>query len=1012
MADYVVRVPKGFDQAQPTGSLVAHAAAWMYRMYRTLPTFVLVALAAVRAFAGPAEEQYSVAARHYEQRRWSAASDEFSAFLRKYPEHHGVGNALFFHAESLAQQRRYDEARSQFDDFLRRFPEHRFVPQALFRSGEGVFLAGRNDEARKLLEQFRTKFPDHELNAYVLPYLGELELGRNDLKQADAHYRDALKRFPQGALSSECRFGLARVLELQGDAEQSLRFYQYVAQNDRSHLHDDAQLQIGLLHHQQQRPDEADEALKAFENRLASSTLRTQARYWRGVIRMSQKNWAAASEILAQAVADDPQSPFAPAIAFSAAEALRYQGQTDAAAKQYEQIVNQWPASQWADDSLQIRIELAVDAQDHARVMRLVKQFEEHYADSNLRLTVHRLFGRSLLKQQRYDDAAALFEALLMSTAPADDASEPNPNAAAHASVRFHLALCHLGRKRYEDALAALEPVNLDEANEDLAAMIHAARGAALIGLERFADALEPLNAYVAAKPQGGEAAKCRAQAIVALVRLDRIEEADESYRAYRKAHAKDAGFAATTLLVAEAAYARGRYVWAAELFALLTADSLPAEFIERGFSGLAWCQLRNGQTAQAETTFAKLAEQFPRSDRSAEALFARATLLEERQQFTAALQGYVAITEQKPVPREAAEALYRAALLHLRLDQREPAADKFERLARDFPQFAQLDAVLYQAAWLAHDLGQAEKADALFARLTADFRDSRYWADATYRLAERAARGTDAQRADKLIDELLASSAGNEVKAHALYLRGQLAAAARRWDDVGTAMQRIVNDFPQSVLKLPAEFWFAESLYRQKKYDAAGPLFDELATKLEGRTDDWAPTVPLRQAQLLAHAQRWAEANELALTIGERFPNFRQQYEVDYLLGRCLASRAQFADARAAYERVVRSSTGGRTETAAMAQWMIGETYFLQKQYDEAIRAYHRVESLFDYPRWQAAALLQAGKCHEAQGAWQKAIELYAQLLQQFPDTKHADEAAQRLRAVRARPDTASVRR
>ena len=40
------------------------------------------------------------------------------------------------------------------------------------------------------------------------------------------------------------------------------------------------------------------------------------------------------------------------------------------------------------------------------------------------------------------------------------------------------------------------------------------------------------------------------------------------------------------------------------------------------------------------------------------------------------------------------------------------------------------------------------------------------------------------------------------------------------------------------------------------------------------------------------------------------------------------------------------------------MAQWMIGETYFHQKNYDAAIRAYLELEALYAFPTWQAAAL------------------------------------------------------
>ena len=50
-------------------------------------------------------------------------------------------------------------------------------------------------------------------------------------------------------------------------------------------------------------------------------------------------------------------------------------------------------------------------------------------------------------------------------------------------------------------------------------------------------------------------------------------------------------------------------------------------------------------------------------------------------------------------------------------------------------------------------------------------------------------------------------------------------------------------------------------------------------------------------------------------------------------------------------------------TETAAMVQWMIGETYFHQKDYEPAICAYLRVESLVAFPRRQAASLSAGGE-------------------------------------------------
>ena len=50
---------------------------------------------------------------------------------------------------------------------------------------------------------------------------------------------------------------------------------------------------------------------------------------------------------------------------------------------------------------------------------------------------------------------------------------------------------------------------------------------------------------------------------------------------------------------------------------------------------------------------------------------------------------------------------------------------------------------------------------------------------------------------------------------------------------------------------------------------------------------------------QIFAQQDRWEDAFELAGTIAERFPEFRQQHEVDYLMGRCLSHQARFREAR-----------------------------------------------------------------------------------------------------------------
>jgi TolA-binding protein len=86
------------------------------------------------------------------------------------------------------------------------------------------------------------------------------------------------------------------------------------------------------------------------------------------------------------------------------------------------------------------------------------------------------------------------------------------------------------------------------------------------------------------------------------------------------------------------------------------------------------------------------------------------------------------------------------------------------------------------------------------------------------------------------------------------------------------------------------------------------------------------------------------------------------------------------------------------------MAQWMIGESYFHQKNYDAALREYLRLEILYAYPTWQAAALLQAGKCQEHLGQWKQAAELYDRLVKEYSSSSFVDEAERRLKSAQER--------
>ncbi len=109
---------------------------------------------------------------------------------------------------------------------------------------------------------------------------------------------------------------------------------------------------------------------------------------------------------------------------------------------------------------------------------------------------------------------------------------------------------------------------------------------------------------------------------------------------------------------------------------------------------------------------------------------------------------------------------------------------------------------------------------------------------------------------------------------------------------------------------------------------------------------------------------------------------------------------RSNFDDARGILEVVIRS-TEPVPELRGRAQWLIGETWYMQRQYKNAIDAYRKVEAIDKRGTWTAAAFLQAGKAFEQLGGIKEATLCYVTLLNRFPETQYAAPAQNRLAAL-----------
>ena len=536
-------------------------------------------------------------------------------------------------------------------------------------------------------------------------------------------------------------------------------------------------------------------------------------------------------------------------------------GDQDESLRHFDRVLANWPDHEKADDAALGRLNILWQQGDHAGVEAQVKQFARRYAASPLNSETQRVLARSRLARQQY--AAAV------------DVLVPLVAADGNRADRYLLAVAQLGAEQYEPALATLDSLDTAEGDSSLRDPINVVRSSALMKLERFREAAVSLRAYLAAQPDGPDAADCRADLVVALAAVGQLDEADAAYREYSEQHAEHQALLPTAQFVAEAAAKAGDSELARKMYAVLARDGNPEEFVAAGLAGLARVDLDGDQNHSSQDSFERLRRMQPENSLVAEAALQRARFLHKSQQYDAALATYRVIIDEHPHSEQLPTALWEAAGLHVQLKQYREADRLLEQLVREHPQLETIDSVLYQWAWVLVDLDRNEEADAVFTRLHLEHPESSYWADSTYRLAERAAAKQDFARAKQLARAVLAAGADGTVAAHSLYLLGRVAVREGQWEDVLPPLTQLCREHADSDLKPQAQYWLAEATYRLGRLDDAQQRLDEVAQQSGEDDQAWLPMVELRRAQVLARQKKWREAFELASPLAARFPDF-----------------------------------------------------------------------------------------------------------------------------------------
>jgi len=1015
---------------------------------------LLLALATVpAALAADALEDYKLAVGFYNKEQWKLAAESFQSFLKANAQHPKAENARFYFGLTLVKLDDFKQAREVLRNFVKDYPKSRDVAAAGYWIGHASYFLDDFGEAETELSRFVGAAPQDPLLEWALPYLADSELR---LKKPDAalkHFQQSLDAFPKGEMADDARFGLARSCELLKKIPEAIKAYQEVAANRAGARAAEAQLSLGGLQFEsgdfaaaakafesleQRFPEspqvpqaqlnlgfslyqlhEYQKAVVQFDKAARSEKFAAEAALWKGLSLKSLADFPQAIAVLKAAYEKYRDQPIAEKLLFQRALCEERRGERDQARALFVEVVDRWPKGSLADESLHAACLTAVDGGKLPEADALLARFDRDFPGNRLRFRQEVLKGRVLAARNDFSGAAKQFQSIVT-------ASEIETT---RQQARYYLGHALQKLSQHAQVLEVTEPLAVqipsDKALADYAG-VYVLRSLSQLALAKAALAkikageaspeatalcaatVESARKYREIAPNGTLAARALSSATIAEALARKKNEAIASLEALRKIHPQSPELGEALDELGEIASSNGDFEFAARLYGELAGWPKESRLHSKAVADLGWSQYKQKKFAEAAGSFARLLQEHPDDALVPEAAFMRGKSLEDAGKIPEAQAAFAEAAKRPGSAENTYLAGLQSARLLARLKKTADADAAYEELLKRFPKRKDGDKVLDEWAGVHYDAENFARADEIFRRLTTEYPTSDLADNALLSLAESVFLAGKLDEARAQLTALTKSPAADAVvQQKALYQLMRLELDARRWDALRKICDESLSRFPTGSYKDEAGFRRAEADFNLGDFKAA----EERLTALKALKDDplvrkaeWFPAVWV----LLAETQWRQKAYDSVGTTVAEYRTWDPQspllYQADEVLGRSFKSQAKSADARAAFERVLKDPNAKLSETAAKSQFLLADTYLQEKNFQTALKEYLKVDILYKFPDLQAAALYQAGVCHEELQKWKDAARTYDEMLRRFPKHEHAGLARERLDAVRKR--------
>ena len=912
------------------------------------------------------QAQYFLAESLYRSGKKEVAIAAYGELAQKYPQSALAADAIYAMGVTQEELQQHPQAQKTYDQFLSAYPKNPLVTEVTMRKGETLLQQKQFDAAEKLFEQ-AAKTKDFELADHAWYRLAFCALQGDDLMQAGNAYARIPLDFPKSSYAAESTMLAGRCYYRAGKLDDAARWL--VAAGKLGGKYEvEAGHWLARVYLQQDKPAEAETLVKTLLPKVQGG------------------------EFLVDLKMDQADAVYEQAARRKESIGL------------YKQIAEQHAESPEAPRALYNAAFAALEIRDFTQAAALADQFAQKFPQDESKLDAMYVGAEAKLQTDQLTAAEKDLKSLLQEGK--DRTERPR--------WQLRLALTQYLQEKYAEAAQTVTAVKGNLTDPELLAQADYLLGASAFQQNQFDQARQALEASVKASTQWPQADEARLMLARTLQSLGQTAAAIEQAQAAIKAYPQSQILDQVQFRLGEFLFAAERFADSAGAYQTVVSQWPKSPLVPHSLYGAGWAYLKLPDVAKAEAAFSKLITDHGQHELVAQAHTGRALARRQAGKFAEAIADLDAVIAKSGDPGEKLEAQYLKGVSLVDSNRPADAEKVFATLQQQHPDFANADKVLYELAWAQRSQEKQDAAVAHFRQLAEKHPDSPLAAEAMYHVGEAAYAKGDYAEAETWYTSSASTAKALEIGEKALYKQAWSQYQQGKTDKALEGFGKQISQYPNGPLASDAIFMQGECFFKDKEFDAALDSYQRVdPARLS--SDEMRSLLLLHAGQSASQQKLWNEAKKWYTQLVETLPQSPLLGEAYYELGWASYNERQTPQAIESFQLAADTSRG---LAGARARFMLGEIYFEQKNYEDAIRQFKLVvygfggeQSLASVKPWQAKCAYEIGRCSEVQireappaergTHLEEARKVYSLVVERYAQSPEAKLAQTRLEAL-----------